>query len=121
MANSLNKQDAPQEGQRIQPDTLGYWKSWAHVAPGMLKRISGGNLNGKTDINPVWRFMALTEAFGPCGFGWKIIEKERWTNEAAGEIGVSFEEEFIESDALAQAIIDSMDQVQTEVNPKQEG
>lgn len=87
MANSSNKQDAPQEGQRIQSDTLGYWKSWAHVAPGMLKRISGGNLNGKTDINPVWRFMALTEAFGPCGFGWKIIEKERWTNEAAGEIG----------------------------------
>lgn len=87
MANSSNKQDAPQEGQRIQSDTLGYWKFWAHVAPGMLKRISGGNLNGKTDINPVWRFMALTEAFGPCGFGWKIVEKERWTNEAAGEIG----------------------------------
>ena len=26
------------------------WESWKHVAPGMLKRINGGNLNGKTDI-----------------------------------------------------------------------
>lgn len=88
MANSTKKQDtAPEAQQPVRSDTLGYWKFWAHVAPGMLKRISGGNLNGKTDINPVWRFMALTEAFGPCGFGWKIIEKERWTNEAAGEVG----------------------------------
>ena len=63
------------------------WESWKHVAPGMLKRINGGNLNGKTDINPIWRFRALTEAFGPCGLGWTIREVERWTSEAAGEIG----------------------------------
>ena len=81
MANKSEKQEP------IQSDTLGYWKFWQHVAPGMLKRISGGNLNGKSDINPVWRFQVLTEAFGPCGFGWKILEKERWTSEAAGEIG----------------------------------
>lgn len=81
MANQPQKQEVQA------PDTLAYWKSWQHVAPGMLKKISGGNLNGKSDINPVWRFQALTEAFGPCGFGWKILEKERWTNEAAGEIG----------------------------------
>lgn len=81
MANQPQKQEVQA------PETLAYWKSWQHVAPGMLKRISGGNLNGKSDINPVWRFQALTEAFGPCGFGWKILEKERWTNEAAGEIG----------------------------------
>lgn len=86
MANSSNKQDAPQEGQRIQSDTLGYWNSWAHVAPGMLKRISGGSLNGMTDINPVWRFQALTQAFGPCGFGWKIRETDRWKEEAVGEV-----------------------------------
>ena len=81
MANKSEKQEP------IQSDTLGYWKFWQHVAPGMLKRISGGSLNGKSDINPVWRFQVLTEAFGPCGFGWKILEKERWTSEAAGEIG----------------------------------
>lgn len=79
MQNSEQKQD-------IKVNTLSYWEFWRHVAPGMLKRISGGSLNGMTDINPVWRFQALTEAFGPCGFGWKIREAERWTCEACGEI-----------------------------------
>lgn len=63
------------------------WEQFKHVAPGMLKRINGGNLNGKTDINPVWRFQALTEKFGPVGIGWTIKEIERWTNECAGEVG----------------------------------
>lgn len=35
------------------------------------KTIKGGRLNGFTDINPMWRFKVLTEAFGPCGIGWK--------------------------------------------------
>ena len=35
------------------------------------KTIKGGRLNGFTDINPMWRFKMLTEAFGPCGIGWK--------------------------------------------------
>ena len=69
------------------PETLRYWDSWRHVAPGRLKRISGGNLNGKTDINPIWRFEALTANFGPIGFGWNYREVERWTNECAGEVG----------------------------------
>lgn len=67
---------------------LALWESWRHVEdPKCLKRISGGNLNGKTDINPVWRMRRLTEALGPCGFGWFVKEVERWTNECAGEIG----------------------------------
>ena len=32
-----------------------------------LKPITGGRLNGKTDINPMWRIKTLTELFGPCG------------------------------------------------------
>ena len=41
------------------------------------KPISAGRLKGFTDINPMWRIKALTEAFGPCGFGWwyKITDK----------------------------------------------
>ena len=74
--------------QEIQaPDLLAYWKRWQHVAPGMLKEIRGGNLNGKSDINPMWRFQVLTETFGPAGFGWNVREAERWTNECAGEVG----------------------------------
>lgn len=33
--------------------------------------ISGGPMNGKTDISPMWRIQVLTEVFGPCGYGWK--------------------------------------------------
>ena len=35
------------------------------------KQITGGRLKGFTDINPMWRFKALTEVFGPCGIGWR--------------------------------------------------
>lgn len=82
MNNSEKKQD-------LQPsDPLGYWNVWAHVDDEKcLKKITGGNLNGKTDINPVWRMRKLTEIFGPVGFGWNVTEKERWTNECAGEVG----------------------------------
>ena len=34
------------------------------------KTIAAGRLKGFTDINPMWRIKALTEAFGPCGIGW---------------------------------------------------
>lgn len=35
------------------------------------KAITGGRLNGMTDINPMWRIETLTKEFGPCGIGWK--------------------------------------------------
>lgn len=35
------------------------------------REIKGGRLNGKTDINPMWRIKTLTEQFGACGFGWR--------------------------------------------------
>ena len=37
------------------------------------KAIAAGRLKGKTDINPMWRIKALTERFGPCGFGWNYV------------------------------------------------
>ena len=85
--NSENQ--APEQGAPQVPETMALWERWRHVAPGMLKRINGGNLNGKSDINPLWRFQALTEAFGPCGFGWTVKEVDRWTDTAAGETSVS--------------------------------
>lgn len=41
------------------------------------KTIGFGGMKGKTDINPMWRIRALTEQFGPCGFGWytEILEE----------------------------------------------
>lgn len=36
-----------------------------------LRPIQAGRLKGKTDINPQWRYEALTSVFGTCGQGWK--------------------------------------------------
>lgn len=37
-----------------------------------VKQITGGKLKGFTDINPQWRYEALTNEFGLCGVGWKF-------------------------------------------------
>lgn len=83
MANSAKKQDT----QEAAVNNLGLWEYMRGVPETARRRIQGGHLNGKTDINPVWRIKMLTEAFGVCGFGWNVKEVERWTNECAGEVG----------------------------------
>ncbi len=47
------------------------------------KKITGGRLNGMTDIKPMWRIEKLTEVFGPCGFGWKAPIKNKEIIEGA--------------------------------------
>lgn len=42
------------------------------------KKITGGRLNGMTDINPMWRIKTLTEQFGACGFGWYTEVTNMW-------------------------------------------
>jgi len=49
-----------------------------------LRAIQGGRLAGKTDINPQWRYKAMTEQFGVCGVGWKY-EIVRVFSEPASE------------------------------------
>ena len=66
---------------------LSYWETLRSVPDTAKRRIQGGHLNGKTDINPVWRMKKLTEVFGPIGIGWNVKEVERWTNDCAGEVG----------------------------------
>ena len=51
-------------------DNLFYYNKFRAVPDEAKKKIEGGRLNGKTDISPIWRLKTLTEAFGPCGFGW---------------------------------------------------
>ena len=51
------------------------------------KQIRGGRMNGKTDINPMWRIRALTENFGPCGIGWYYEITHKWLEPGAdGEV-----------------------------------
>lgn len=43
-----------------------------------LRQIQGGDLKGKTDINPQWRFEAMDTVFGQCGIGWKFEIVKLW-------------------------------------------
>lgn len=55
--------------------------------PSALKRIGGGRLEGMTDINPQWRYRAMTEQYGLCGFGWKYTIDRQWSEPSGtGEI-----------------------------------
>lgn len=50
------------------------------------KEIRGGRMNGKTDINPMWRIKTLTEQFGPCGIGWYYIPVRKWLEQSGDEV-----------------------------------
>lgn len=43
-----------------------------------LRQIQAGDLKGKTDINPQWRFEVMDTAFGQCGIGWKFEIVKLW-------------------------------------------
>lgn len=49
-----------------------------------LRKIAAGKLQGKTDINPQWRYEAMNEVYGECGIGWKQTIDKVWT-EHGGE------------------------------------
>lgn len=50
------------------------------------RKIQGGRLNGKTDINPMWRIKVLTETFGACGIGWYYKTTKQWTEVYGDEV-----------------------------------
>lgn len=49
------------------------------VPDNALKVIEAGRLKGKSDINPQWRYEAMTQQFGLCGIGWKYTVVNKWT------------------------------------------
>ena len=59
-------------------DNLKIYNSVREVPDNAQKPIQGGNINGFTDINPMWRIKVLTEQFGPCGFGWYTEIMDQW-------------------------------------------
>ncbi len=66
---------------------LDIYNSVRSVPQEAQKKITGGRLNGKTDISPMWRIKTLTERFGPCGTGWRYeITDKRLEHGANGEI-----------------------------------
>ena len=52
-------------------ENMDLYNKFRSVPEEAKKEIGAGRLKGKTDINPMWRIRVLTEAFGPCGYGWK--------------------------------------------------
>ena len=61
-----------------------HWEKLDRPPLTALKKISGGRMNGKSDINPMWRIQAMTDVFGPCGSGWKYSIDKLWM-EAGGK------------------------------------
>lgn len=59
-------------------ESLELYNRFREVPNDAKKKITGGRLNGKTDINPMWRIKCLTEAFGPCGIGWYYEVTKQW-------------------------------------------
>lgn len=66
------------------------WNKLAKPPEWALKKIMAGRLKGKSDINPQWRYEAMTEEFGPCGFGWKYTIDKCWVEDGAHGCKVVF-------------------------------
>lgn|ERR1041385_2689147 len=64
-------------------DNLALWNDLKQPPPEFLREIKGGRLAGKTDISPMWRYMAMTNKFGPCGIGWKFVIDRVWAEDAS--------------------------------------
>ncbi len=83
-------------------DNLTIYNEVRNVPDSAKRRIEAGRLKGKTDINPMWRIKALTEKFGPCGFGWKyVITDKRLEQGANGEIAAFLDIDlFVKADGV---------------------
>ena len=68
-------------------ENMSLWNQLRTPPADALKEIQAGRLRGKSDINPQWRYEAMTEAFGPCGIGWQWEVERTWSEPApAGEV-----------------------------------
>ena len=58
---------------------LKIWNDIKRPPSSVLKKIDFGYLKGKADINPQWRLMAMTQAFGVVGHGWTYRIVRTWS------------------------------------------
>lgn len=71
-------------------NNLDIYNAAASVPENAQKKITGGRLNGMTDINPMWRIKVLTEQFGVCGFGWKYVITDKRIIDGANGVKCAF-------------------------------
>lgn len=88
MQNNNSTPAAQPAGQ--QGDNLRLYNQFRAVPDDAKKAITDGRLKGKTDINPMWRIKLLTEAFGPCGVGWKIEVARQWLENGDADTTAAF-------------------------------
>ena len=83
-------------------DNMTIYNAVRSVPDSAKRRIEAGRLKGKTDINPMWRIKALTEQFGPCGYGWKyVITDKRLEQGANGEVAAFLDIDlFVKADGV---------------------
>jgi len=72
------------------PNNMGVWDLIRTPPSTALKLIGAGRLKGKSDINPQWRFEAMTQVFGPVGDGWKYTIDNLWLEPVADGQIVAF-------------------------------
>lgn len=73
-------------------EAINIYNSLARPPKDALREIQAGKLKGKTDINPQWRYKAMTEKFGLVGLGWKYEVRRLWTEAGAGAERLAFAE-----------------------------
>lgn len=73
-------------------NNLDYWNKVKQPPQNALKKIEFGYLKGKSDINPQWRLMAMTQAFGPVGHGWTYRIVRTWSEAGVGGAVMCFTE-----------------------------
>ena len=71
-------------------NAISIYESLARPPKDALREIQAGKLKGKTDINPQWRYKAMTEKFGLVGIGWKYEVQRLWTEQGAKDEKLAF-------------------------------
>ena len=71
-------------------EAIEIYKKLSQPPKGALREIKAGDLKGKTDINPQWRYEAMTETFGLVGLGWKYEIQKLWTEPGANGETLAF-------------------------------
>jgi hypothetical protein len=90
--SNLTVQDEVSANSENANNNLGLYNRVRSVPAEAQKPITGGRLNGFTDINPMWRIKTLTEQFGMVGFGWYYDISRAWTESGANNEVAAFVE-----------------------------
>ena len=72
-------------------NNLWLYEKYKDVPKDALKPFNNGSFKG-TEIKSMWRIKALTETFGPCGFGWYYDIVRTWKEEGVNNEVLCFAE-----------------------------